>query len=116
VRDTLDGLLRHNMALRSVKVSETTDQSHIAAASTERNGENDLLQTFFGYSHRHASAFLGGVGLAQTTSQPQTTPAPSGIWERSNLLGDMGGLRTALGNYGVSLNITDARYAARQPL
>jgi len=27
---------------------------------------------------------------------------------RSNLLGDMGGLRTVLGNYGVTLNVTDA--------
>ena len=30
------------------------------------------------------------------------------FWSRSNLLGDMGGLRTALGKYGVTLSITDS--------
>ncbi|MGF6483731.1 carbohydrate porin [Paraburkholderia sp. JPY419] len=31
-------------------------------------------------------------------------PAPSGFWERSNMLGDMGGLRTLLGDHGVTFN------------
>lgn len=30
------------------------------------------------------------------------------VWQQPNLLGDMGGLRTALGNYGVTLSITDS--------
>ncbi|MEX3786392.1 carbohydrate porin [Paraburkholderia sp. BR14374] len=30
--------------------------------------------------------------------------APTGFWERSNLLGDMGGLRTLLGDHGVTFN------------
>ncbi|WP_175658528.1 carbohydrate porin [Burkholderia vietnamiensis] len=30
--------------------------------------------------------------------------APTGLWERSNLLGDMGGLRTLLGDYGVTFS------------
>jgi porin len=29
------------------------------------------------------------------------------LWTRSNLLGDMGGLRTALGNYGLSLSLSE---------
>ena len=43
---------------------------------------------------------------AQTASA--SASAPAGIWTRSNLLGDMGGLRTALGNYGVTLGIADS--------
>ncbi len=31
----------------------------------------------------------------------------SGLWERSNLLGDIGGLRTLLGNYGVTLGLSE---------
>ncbi len=37
-------------------------------------------------------------------SAPQ---APPGFWDRANLLGDMGGLRTFLGKYGISLGITE---------
>ncbi|SIO35666.1 carbohydrate porin [Paraburkholderia phenazinium] len=36
-----------------------------------------------------------------------TPPAPTGFWERSNLLGDMGGLRPWLGNYGVSVGLQE---------
>jgi porin len=43
--------------------------------------------------------------VAQTTSQSQ--PAPTGFWDRSNLLGDMDGLRTTLGNYGITLALQD---------
>src|SRR6202012_4271490 len=50
--------------------------------------------------------------LSQTAASDNTTTSPpseasSGLWERSNLLGDMGGLRTKLGDYGVSLALTD---------
>ena len=44
---------------------------------------------------------------------PPTAPADSepgfmtNLWTRSNLLGDMGGLRTALGNYGLSLSLSE---------
>jgi porin len=34
-------------------------------------------------------------------------PAPTGFWDRSNLLGDMGGLRPWLGNYGVTLGLQE---------
>jgi porin len=43
-----------------------------------------------------------------TAAQPdRTPPAPTGFWERSNLLGDMGGLRPWLGNYGVTFGLQE---------
>ncbi len=45
---------------------------------------------------------------AQTTATGQSSPpAPTGFWERSNLLGDMGGLRPWLGQYGVTFNLQE---------
>jgi porin len=35
------------------------------------------------------------------------TPAPTSLWERSTLLGEMGGLRPWLGNYGVSFGLQE---------
>lgn len=44
--------------------------------------------------------------------QGETAPAaPTGLWERSNLLGDMGGLRTLLGNYGVTFSLQETSEA-----
>ncbi|MFL9912397.1 carbohydrate porin [Paraburkholderia sp. RL17-337-BIB-A] len=37
----------------------------------------------------------------------QAPPAPTGFWDRSNLFGDMGGLRPWLGNYGVTVNLQE---------
>ena len=40
------------------------------------------------------------------SAQPDQAPAaPTGLWDRSNLFGDMGGLRTWMGNYGVSFGL-----------
>jgi porin len=44
---------------------------------------------------------------AQAAPADQTAAAPTGLWERSNLLGDMGGLRPWLGNYGVTFNLQE---------
>jgi porin len=44
---------------------------------------------------------LAGPALAQSQ------PANSNIWTRATLLGDMGGLRTVLGNYGITLGVQD---------
>ncbi|CAB3805727.1 hypothetical protein LMG28138_05715 [Pararobbsia alpina] len=38
-------------------------------------------------------------------------PAPTGFWDRSNLLGDMGGLRTLLGNHGVTFGLQETSEA-----
>jgi porin len=35
------------------------------------------------------------------------TDAKTGLWERSNLLGDMGGLRTMLGNHGITFTLSE---------
>ncbi|WP_321870486.1 carbohydrate porin [Burkholderia ubonensis] len=34
-------------------------------------------------------------------------PAPTGFWERSNLFGNLGGLRDVLGDHGVTLNLQE---------
>jgi porin len=47
---------------------------------------------------------------AATDNAAATAPAPptpTGFWDRSNLLGDMGGLRPWLGNYGVTLGLQE---------
>jgi porin len=68
-----------------------------------------------------ALMLLAGAALAQPVEQqgaPATREAPTpgkteteargtGFWERSNLLGDMGGLRPALGRFGISLGLTE---------
>jgi porin len=38
---------------------------------------------------------------------PQNTAAPAGLWDRTNLLGDMGGLRPLLDTYGVTLTLQE---------
>ncbi|KVE26801.1 porin [Burkholderia singularis] len=38
---------------------------------------------------------------------PAEAPAPTGFWKRSNLLGDMGGLRSKLGDHGITLNLQE---------
>jgi porin len=42
-----------------------------------------------------------------TAAEQAASATPKGIWERANLLGDIGGLRTVLGNYGISLGLTE---------
>lgn len=45
-----------------------------------------------------------GTGAPPQAPSPE---APAGLWERANLLGDIGGLRTLLGSHGVSLGLTE---------
>lgn len=52
------------------------------------------------------------AGASDTAAAPAqaadaAAPAPTGFWERSNLLGNMGGLRDVLGNHGVTLNLQE---------
>ena len=50
----------------------------------------DMGATMFGQS---------GWGLpAAAQTQPQNQTASTGLWDRANLVGDMGGLRTILGD------------------
>jgi porin len=47
--------------------------------------------------------------LAQTSgaAAPGTAPATTGLWDRSTLFGDMGGLRPWLDRYGVTFNLQE---------
>jgi porin len=59
-----------------------------------------------------AAPSLGGAfPCAAQTAPPAASPAqpaPTGLWERSNLLGDMAGLRPALTDHGVTLTVLDS--------
>jgi len=44
---------------------------------------------------------------AQTTATDQSPPPPTGFWERANLLSDIGGVRPALQNVGVTFNLQE---------
>jgi porin len=70
-------------------------------------------------SHRLASALfagaaalallLGGLPAAAQSAPAEPQPAaPSGLWERANLLGDWGGLRTALADKGITVGLIDS--------
>lgn len=54
-----------------------------------------------------APAAVQSPAAGQTSAAEQTPAAPTGLWERSNLLDDMGGLRPWLGNYGVTFNLQE---------
>ena len=47
------------------------------------------------------------AGADDAAKADQGTPAPTGFWDRSNLFGDMGGLRPWLGNYGVTIGLQE---------
>src|SRR5215213_5044362 len=51
------------------------------------------------------STLTPGPTEADAPPQPPSPEAPTAFWERANLLGDMSGLRTLLGNYGISLGL-----------
>ena len=52
---------------------------------------------------------LPGLSVVGTLLTLIGLPADAqSFWQQPNLLGDMGGLRTALGNYGITLNINDS--------
>jgi porin len=53
------------------------------------------------------ATFAPGDSMADTAVPPDATGFFTGIWRRPTLLGDMGGLRTVLGNYGITLNLTE---------
>ncbi|WP_179402158.1 carbohydrate porin [Burkholderia guangdongensis] len=57
-----------------------------------------------------ASGAAGAPAPAATASDataPASAPAPTGFWDRSNLLGNMGGVRDRLGDAGITLNLTE---------
>ncbi|PVX75099.1 carbohydrate porin [Paraburkholderia unamae] len=48
-----------------------------------------------------------GEAAQQAPAADQASAAPTGLWERSNLFGDMGGLRPWLGQYGVTFGLQE---------
>lgn len=52
---------------------------------------------------------LAGIAFATAlmAAGPALAESHDGVWSRSNLLGNMGGLRTELGRYGISLSVGD---------
>jgi len=63
-----------------------------------------------------AISLWSGAAHAQTAPDSSNAPTPAGagtlpsftaLWHQSNLLGDMGGIRSTLGNYGISLGLSE---------
>jgi porin len=48
-----------------------------------------------------------GPGTPEPAVYPDGTDLFTGFWRRPNLLGDMGGLRNVLGNYGITLTLQE---------
>jgi porin len=65
------------------------------------------------FGHAQTQQGQGGAAAPGTTNQQtpgSTSPqeaTPTGLWERSNLLGTIGGLRTVLGEHGISFGLTE---------
>jgi porin len=59
---------------------------------------------------------LACTAIASVPAMAQSAPsAPTGLWERSTLLGDMGGLRTILGKYGLTLGLSETSEVLGNP-
>src|SRR5579864_7243957 len=54
-----------------------------------------------------ASVTAASQSLASGLPAPAGDPPPSDLWQRSQLLGDLGGLRPALAEYGINLDISE---------
>ena len=50
-----------------------------------------------------------------TGAPPPTAPQPTGLWERSNLLGDLGGARQGLADLGVSFGLLETSEVLGNP-
>ena len=51
---------------------------------------------------------IARAALAQGVPTPPAEPGfTTGLWTRNNLLGDLGGVRTALGNAGITIGLQD---------
>ena len=64
----------------------------------------DLHQTKF----FPAAAACLGLALAGAAQAQQAQPGfATSFWTRATMLGDLGGIRTGLGNHGVTLGLAD---------
>jgi porin len=67
-----------------------------------------------GRNRAHGAPVLVACGLIACglmRATPAHGQAATGFWDRSNLLGDIGGMRTKLGDYGITLGIQDTETA-----
>jgi porin len=55
-----------------------------------------------------APAAAPATNTAAPTAASAAAPAPTGLWDRATLFGDMGGLRPALADVGISLGLQEA--------
>ncbi len=97
--------------------------------TTNTPGDRNVIQnktrhwTVRHFSHALTAAawLILGTGIGGTQTAHAADPGPratastddgpgflTGIWRRDTLLGDAGGLRTLLGRYGVTVQLTDA--------
>lgn len=54
-----------------------------------------------------AAGILACAPMPAAAQAAATAPTPQSLWERPTLLGDMGGLRTALHKYGLTLGLSE---------
>jgi porin len=76
------------------------------ARSGIRNGLS-LLLSLSALSTAVAQTPAGAPAASEADAQAAPAPAPTGLWDRSTLFGDMGGLRPWLGHYGVTLSVQE---------
>ncbi len=70
-------------------------------------GVRMLAAVLLALSASSAAAQAPATRQSPTPGQNQPAAPASGFWERSNLLDDPGGLRSALGEHGISLGLTE---------
>ncbi len=74
------------------------------AAAAQAAQSDPLVPAAPAAIHGVAAAEDPGIEAPAAASSPA---APSAFWERANLFGDMGGLRTLLGSHGISIGLTE---------
>ena len=76
----------------------------VPAAFAQTSGENAPAQPA---SPAAPASSAGAADQQQAPAADQNAAAPTGLWERSNLFGDMGGLRPWLAQYGLSFGLQE---------
>jgi porin len=78
------------------------------AAFAQSSGETQPAPAAVGSPTAPAATAPGAAAPAAAAAPAdQANAAPTGLWQRSNLFGDMGGLRPWMGNYGVTFGLQE---------
>lgn len=84
--------------------SDDSDAGKARAATTPATPSPEGAAT----SETPAASTPGGAEPTATANDQSAAPAqPTGFWDRSNLFGDMGGLRPWLAHYGITLSLQE---------